>query len=170
MPVREHVARSWSLSRGQELSESDFRRLAKVLSVRTMYLTDGGHHELAAQVLLNDLTEDPEQARDVWQKLEREGQRLAEERSFTDRKGLVRRLELQGINLRPVARLRADIRRLRDLTPSNVQALAAALTIWWYCSVPASIASLISSWISPNSWRAVLSLTVAPSRCYSSSG
>jgi hypothetical protein len=127
--LRDHLARSWQSSQGKDLLESDFRRLTKLLSVRTMHLTDGGHHQLAAQVLLNDLTDDAETARRVWHALEREAQRLAEERSFLDRDTLARRLELQGINLRPVARLRADIRRLRDVTQANMRALASALTI-----------------------------------------
>jgi hypothetical protein len=94
-----------------------------------MFLTDGGQHELGAQVMLSNLTDDLATARRVWRELKLEGQRLAEERSFIDRKTLIRGLEVQGINLRPVARLRSDISRLRDLTQTNVQALGAALTI-----------------------------------------
>src|ERR1700678_3687197 len=37
-----------------------------------------------------------------------------------------------------------------------------------YCRWPASIAASISSWVSPNSVRAVLSLSVAPFRLHSS--
>jgi hypothetical protein len=127
--LRENLAQSWRSSQGRELLDSDFRRLTKVLSVRTMRLTDGGPDQLAAQILLTGLTDDVETARRIWQALEREAQRLAEERSFLSRADLVRRLELQGINLRPVARLRADIRRLRDVTQANKRTLASALAI-----------------------------------------
>jgi len=127
--LREHLAGFWRSSQGRELLDADFRRLTRVLSVHTMHLTEGGPDQRAAEILLTDLTDDEESARRVWQALEREAQRLAEERAFLSRAGLVRRLELQGINLRPVARLRADIRRLRDVTQANNQALAAALTI-----------------------------------------
>lgn len=127
--VRGHLARIWRSARDEELTEADFRRLTKVLSVRRMFLTDGGQHELGAQVMIGDLTDDPATGRRVWRELQLEGQRLAEERSFLDRKTLIRRLEVQGINLRPVARLRSDISRLRDLTRTNVQSLGAALTI-----------------------------------------
>ena len=41
-----------------------------------------------------------------------EGQRLAEERAYLDRDGLVKVLDAQGIVLRPVARLRSDIESL----------------------------------------------------------
>ena len=127
--VRDHLAHSWRSARGEELTEAGFRHLAKVLSVRRMFLTDGGEHERGAQVMLSNLTDDLATARRVWRELQLEGQRLAEERSFIDRKTLIRRLEVQGINLRPAARLRSDISRLRDLTQTNIQALGAALTI-----------------------------------------
>jgi hypothetical protein len=94
-----------------------------------MFLTDGGQHEVGVQVMLSNLTDDLATGRRVWRELKLEGQRLAEERSFIDRKTLIRRLEVQGINLRPAARLRSDISRLRDLTQTNIQALGAALTI-----------------------------------------
>jgi hypothetical protein len=127
--VQGHLARSWRSARGEELTDAGFRQLAKVLSVRRMFLTDGGEHERGAQVMLGNLTDDLDTARRVWRELQLEGQRLAEERSFIDRKTLIRRLEVQGINLRPAARLRSDISRLRDLTRTNIQALGAALTI-----------------------------------------
>jgi hypothetical protein len=44
--LREHLARYWPES--QEFTDSDFRRLTRFLSVRTMHLTDGGSDQVAA--------------------------------------------------------------------------------------------------------------------------
>jgi DNA replication protein DnaC len=79
--------------------------------------------------LLGELTDGPGDARRVWEALEIEAQRLAEERSFLHRDGLVRRLEMREIRLRPLARLRPDIQRLRDRTRLNMQVPGVALTI-----------------------------------------
>src|SRR5262249_41836845 len=127
--IRGHLERFWREDHGRELGDPDFRRLASVLSVRVMVLTDGGSDPVAAQILLSDLSGSPQKERQVWQALEREGQRLAEERPFLRRHTLMRRLEMQATNLRPVARLRPDIKRLRDLTQANMQTPAATLTI-----------------------------------------
>jgi len=125
--LREHLARYWPGSGG--LTDPDFRYLTRFLSVRTMHLTDGGSDQVAAQLLLGELTDDPGDARRVWEALEIEAQRLAEERSFLDRDGLIRRLEMREIRLRPLARLRPDIQRLRDRTRLNMQVPGVALTI-----------------------------------------
>ncbi len=125
--LREHLARHWPGA--QELTDPDFRRLARLLSVRTMHLTDGGSHQVAALLLLGEVTDNPDEARRVWEALEIEAQRLAEQRSFLHRDGLIRRLEMRQIRLRPVGRLRPDIQRLRDRTQLNMQVPAAALTI-----------------------------------------
>lgn len=127
--LREHLARSWRESHGHELTDLDFRRLTAVLSVRAMHLADGGHDQLAAQLLLGEVAGGPQEGHRVWEALEKESLRLAEHRTFLDREGLVRRLEMQGINLRPLARLRPDIQRLRDRTRLNVQVPVASLTI-----------------------------------------
>jgi hypothetical protein len=125
--LRKHLARYWPEPQG--LTDAAFRQLAHLLSVRTMHLTDGGSEEVAAQLLLGEVTDDPGQARRAWEALEMEAQRLAEQRSFLHRGGLIRRLEMREIWLRPVARLRPDIQRLRDRTWVNMQIPAAALSI-----------------------------------------
>lgn len=125
--LREHLARYWPGP--LELTDLDFRRLARVLSVRTMHLTDGGNEEVAGQLLLGEVANGPGEARRIWEALQIEAQRLAEQRSFLHRNGLIRRLEMRQIWLRPVARLRPDIQRLRERTQLTMQVQAAALTI-----------------------------------------
>lgn len=127
--VREHLSRLWKAHYGTPLGEADLRRLGRVLCVRSMDLVDGGRHLTAVHNVLAEIAPRPEDVPRIWQVLEREGQRLAEERTFLDRKGLVRRLELAGITLRPIARLRPDIARLRAVTDANVVLLASAVTI-----------------------------------------
>jgi hypothetical protein len=125
--LRDHLTRYWPGP--EELTDLDFRQLGRLLAVRTMHLTDGGNDEVAGQLLLGEVADDPGEARRTWEALEIEAQRLAEQRSFLDRNGLIRRLEMRQIWLRPVARLRPDIQRLRDRTQLNMQVPAAALTM-----------------------------------------
>ncbi|MGH3766165.1 MAG: hypothetical protein ACRDTX_13615 [Pseudonocardiaceae bacterium] len=127
--VRDHLSRSWKARHRTQLGEADLRRLGHVLCVRTMDLVNGGRHLTVVHNVLAAVAPRPEDVPRIWQVLEREAQRLAEERSFLDRKGLVRRLELAGIALLPVARLRPDIAHLRAVTEANVALLADALTI-----------------------------------------
>lgn len=127
--VREHLDRLWKARHGTQLGEVDLRRLGRVLCVRTMDLVDGGRHLTVVHTVLAGLASRPQDVSRIWQVLEREGQRLAEERSFLDRKGLVRRLELAGIALLPVARLRSDIARLCAVSEANVALLGGTLTI-----------------------------------------
>jgi hypothetical protein len=127
--VRDHLSRLWQTRNGAQLSEADLRYLGRVLCVRAMDLVDGGRHLTGVHNVLAGIASRPEDVRRIWQVLEREGQRLAEERSFLDRRGLLRRLELAGITLLPLARLRPDIARLRTTTEENLALLAGALTI-----------------------------------------
>lgn len=59
--IRGHLADFWREDHGRELGDPEFRRLASILSVRAMSLTDGGSDQVATQILLSDLTGSPEQ-------------------------------------------------------------------------------------------------------------
>ncbi len=65
----------------------------------------------------------------LWNALVKQGLRLAEERSYLDRNGLIRLLDAQGIVLRPLARLRTDIGRLEALSAANIQLIGDAVSI-----------------------------------------
>lgn len=127
--VLEHLRRLWAARHGSPPGEADLRRLGSLLAVQAMSLVDGGADFHAVQNLLSDVAPNPGDARRIWEKLEREAQRIGEERSFIDRESLLRRLEVAGVPLRPVARLRPDVGRLRQITDTNVALLAGSLTI-----------------------------------------
>ena len=127
--VLEHLRRLWAERHGRPPSEADLRRLGCLLAVRAMSLVDGGADFYAVHNLLSDVAPRPDDAGRIWEQLGREAQRIGEERSFLDRGGLLRRLEAAGVPLRPVARLRPDVARLRQMTDTNVALLAGSLTI-----------------------------------------
>jgi hypothetical protein len=128
--VREHLARSWTCLHQMDLSEADFRRLTKLLCVRTIRLTEGGAERREAILLLQDLAQDTDHGRDVWHALEIEAHDMAERRLFADRLDLVKALDNRyGLILRPVARLRGDVTRLQERTATNKQALVDKATI-----------------------------------------
>jgi hypothetical protein len=127
--LKDHLNRLWHARHGQPISELDLRASGRILGVRSMYLVDGGQHFATAQEILKGVLPSPEDARKVWGLLEQEGQRLAEERTFLDRERLVQRLERAGVTLRPVARLRPDINRLRSRTERNTALLVTKLVI-----------------------------------------
>ena len=79
--------------------------------------------------MLRDLAGDATTAETLWKALLTEGQRLAEERAYLGRDGLVKILDAQGIVLRPVARLRSDIETLRALSRVNIGLLGEAASI-----------------------------------------
>ena len=79
--------------------------------------------------MLRDLAGDATSAETLWKALLTEGQRLAEERAYLGRDGLVKILDAQGIVLRPVARLRSDIETLRTLSRANIGLLGEVASI-----------------------------------------
>lgn len=131
---RVHLDRLWHTQYGQPISEVDLRMCGRILSVRSMHLVDGGQHLATAREVLKGVLPSPDDVGEAWRLLELEGQRLAEERTFLDRDRLVRRLELKGVVLLPVARLRPDIQRLQSRTTNNMALMSPKLTV----SVPES--------------------------------
>lgn len=127
--VRGHMDSAWRERFSTEFDEANLRRHGRMLAVRRLHLDAGGQDFEAALSVLAEVISDQDDARRIWGQLEREAQRLAEERSFLDRGGLIRRLENEGIFLRPVARLRADIERLRTRTQANLHLLEEALSL-----------------------------------------
>jgi hypothetical protein len=127
--ILEHLRRLWAERHDSAPSEADLRRLGRLLAVRAMSLVDGGADFYAVHNLLSDVAPRPDDAGRIWEQLEREAQRIGEERSFLDRQSLLRRLEAAGVPLRPVARLRPDVARLRQVTDTNVALLTGSLTI-----------------------------------------
>jgi hypothetical protein len=101
-----------------------------VLSVRALSIAeDGEDYATTVRVMLRDLAGDVTAAETLWRALTTEGQRLAEERAYLDRDGLVKIVDAQGIVLRPVARLRSDIGRLRTLSTANTGLLGEAVSV-----------------------------------------
>jgi len=127
--LKDHLGKAWNDRWGRAMTEADFRRLVGVLSVRALRIGDDAEDYLTVQVMLRDLAGEATTSLALWNALKLQGQRLAEERMHLDRDGLVRVLELQDIVLRPVARLRHDIGRLRTLTAANTKSLADTVTL-----------------------------------------
>ncbi len=107
------------------MADADLRGLLKLACIRTLNLVDGGPDLETALIMLTELAGDRGRAADVWKALLIESQRLAEERAYLDRGSLIRRLEAapHKIVLRPVVRLRDDIKRLRDRTAATLKML-----------------------------------------------
>jgi hypothetical protein len=124
-----HLGQYWKQRHGTEMGEGDLRVLGRALGVYSVDLSSGGSHLAAAHEILKGIAPSPQDVPKIWGFLEREGHRLAEERSYVDRVGLVRRLEKEGIVLLPVARLRPDVAQLRARSKVNLETLARRLTI-----------------------------------------
>ena len=128
--LKAQLERCWKQRRARDLTDADFRRLTSVLSVRALRIAeDGEDYATTVRVMLRDLAGDATNAGTLWKALVTEGQRLAEERAYLDRDGLVKVLDAQGIVLRPVARLRSDIESLRALGRVNISLLGQEASI-----------------------------------------
>jgi hypothetical protein len=128
--LKAQLERCWRGLWARDITDADFRRLTRVLSVRALCIAeDGEDYATTVRVLLRDLAGDAGSAETLWKALLTEGQRLAEDRSYLDRGGLLKVLDAQGIALRPVARLRSDIERLRDLSRMNIGLLGEQASI-----------------------------------------
>jgi hypothetical protein len=124
------LERCWKERWARDLSDADFRRLTSVVSVRALRIAeDGEDYATTVRVMLRDLAGDATNAETLWKALLTEGQRLAEERAYLGRDGLVKILDAQGIVLRPVARLRSDIETLRALSRVNTGLLGEEASI-----------------------------------------
>lgn len=86
------------------------------LAVQALDLGEDGADARTAIVELRNLVEDPDKATDLWHDLGRIAQRLAVEQTWIRRVDLVGELENLGYHLPPIARLRADVKRLQDVT------------------------------------------------------
>jgi hypothetical protein len=127
--IEAHLGRLWVARYGVQMDEEDLRFLGRVLGVYAVHLTDGGSHFVAAQQLIKSIAPDAGDVPRIWDRLELEARRLAEDRTYLDRSGLLRRLENQEVVLLPVARIRSDIARLRSRSARNVDVIAGALKI-----------------------------------------
>ena len=128
--MKDQLERCWKQRWARDLTDADFRRLARVLSVRALTIAeDGEDYATTVRVMLRDLAGETTSAVTLWKALVTEGQRLAEERAYLDRDGLVKVLDAQGIVLRPVARLRGDIERCRALGRANIDLLGQEASI-----------------------------------------
>jgi hypothetical protein len=128
--LKVQLERCWKERWARDLTDADFRRLTRVLSVRALHIAeDGEDYATTVRVMLRDLAGDATSAETLWKALLTEGQRLAEERAYLGRDGLVKILDAQGIVLRPVARLRSDIETLRALSRVNTGLLGEEASI-----------------------------------------
>ncbi|WP_431947229.1 hypothetical protein [Micromonospora marina] len=127
--LKSHLDRLWKARHVEDLGEADLRRLGHVLSVRALNFADGGNDLYAVQNLLDRVASHPDDIPAIWVVLGQEAQRLADERTFLDRATLVDRLESEGIVLRPLSRLRADIVQLRQITEANIALMGTRLAI-----------------------------------------
>ncbi|MFB4285558.1 hypothetical protein ACBJ59_60600 [Nonomuraea sp. MTCD27] len=127
--IEAHLGRVWAGRHGVQMGEQDLRALGRVLGVYAVHLVDGGNHVAAAQQLIKGIAPTVDDVSRIWDRLELEARRLAEDRTYLDRRGLVQRLEEEGVFLLPVARLRPDIARLRSRSARNLATISGALTI-----------------------------------------
>ncbi|XVU23005.1 hypothetical protein ACQPZJ_37925 [Actinoplanes sp. CA-054009] len=127
--LKDHLDRLWRRKHGNDLTETELRRLVRVLSVQALNFAEGGNDFYAVQSLLGRVATRPDDIPRMWLRLGREAQRLAEERTYLDRPALVDRLESDGIYLRPLARMRPDVERLQQVTRANLGAMRARLAI-----------------------------------------
>ena len=128
--LKAQLERCWKERWARDLTDADFRRLTRVLSVRALRIAeDGEDYATTVRVMLRDLAGDATSAETLWKALLTEGQRLAEERAYLGRDGLMKILDAQGIVLRPVARLRSDIETLRALSRVNTGLLGEEASI-----------------------------------------
>ena len=128
--LKAQLERCWKERWARDLTDADFRRLTRVLSVRALRIAeDGEDYATTVRVMLRDLAGDATSAETLWKALLTEGQRLAEERAYLGRDGLIKILDAQGIVLRPVARLRSDIETLRSLSRVNTGLLGEEASI-----------------------------------------
>ncbi|MFG3301542.1 hypothetical protein [Micromonospora chersina] len=118
--LRGHLERQWAEHHGATADEVVVRSLLRPLAFRALDLRPEGSDLRALLPELRDLLEDPGKALDLWRELELIGQRLAVERSWVRRADLVRELETLGYHITPVARLRRDVQRLREVTTGNL--------------------------------------------------
>jgi hypothetical protein len=124
-----HLERLWSERHGAVADEGVVRSLVRPLAVQALDLRPEGSDLRALLPDLRDLLEDPRQAPHLWRELELIGQRLAAKRSWFRRPDLVRQLETLGLYLTPVARLRRDVQRLKDITTDNLDSPPTSLAI-----------------------------------------
>ena len=128
--LKAQLERCWKERWARDLTDADFRRLTRVLSVRALRIAeDGEDYATTVRVMLRDLAGDATSAETLWKALLTEGQRLAEERAYLGRDDLLKILDAQGIVLRPVARLRSDIETLRILSRENTGLLGEEASI-----------------------------------------
>ena len=127
--LKEQLERCWKERWARDITETDFRRLTSVLSIRALRIAEDGEDYATVRVMLRDLAGDDTSAEALWKELLTEGQRLAEERAYLGRDDLLRFLDAQGIVLRPAARLRGDIEKLRTLSRVNIGVLGDSVSI-----------------------------------------
>jgi hypothetical protein len=127
--LKGHLGRCWKDRWARDITEAELRRLTGVLSVRALRIADDGEDYATVRIMLRDLAGDATTAETLWKALATEGQRLAEERAYLDRAGLVKILDAQGIVLRPLARLCKDIDHLRALSEANIELLGEAVSL-----------------------------------------
>ncbi len=127
--LRTHLWRSWRNSHGTDLDEATLRELLRPLAIHALDLRSDGSDTRALLPDLRDLLEEPERVSDLWVALGEIGQTLAVERTWFRRSDLVRELETRKFHLTPVARLRRDVQRLREITAGNVASPPTNLAI-----------------------------------------
>jgi hypothetical protein len=128
--LQAHLSLCWKERWSSELTEADFRRMTRALSVRALRIAEGGEdYATTVRGMLRDLAGDIARAETLWKALLAEAQRLAEERTYLNRNDLITILDAQGIVLQPVARLRSDIDRLRAQSTANVGLLGKTVSI-----------------------------------------
>ncbi|MEU5156139.1 hypothetical protein [Glycomyces sp. NPDC021274] len=125
----QHLRRCWLEQQDDTLTDPDLRLLLRSLGVFCLELHEGGSDSRAAQVMLTELVSDHEKAEALWRALVAIGVQLATDRTWVDRAELVAKLEIQGIVLRPVARLRPDIEQLRRITAANLDPISNEIAL-----------------------------------------
>jgi hypothetical protein len=127
--LRGHLERLWAERHEAVGDEGVLRSLLRPLAVRVLDLRPDGADLRALLPDLRALLEDPGQALNLWRELELIGKRLAAERSWIRRADLVPELETRGFHLTPVARLRRDVQRLKEITTGNIDSPPTNLAI-----------------------------------------
>lgn len=127
--LRGHCHGIWHEAHGALLTDGDFRTLMRPLVVRALDLRQEGADFRSVVPAILDLLESPDRLSDLWSQLAQLASNLSSKQSWIRHPDAVDRLEAEGIYLRPVARLRKDVSRLRQITAAGIAAPLSSIAI-----------------------------------------
>ncbi|MDV6244768.1 P-loop NTPase family protein [Rhodococcus opacus] len=123
--VLDHVRRLWKSSQHTSPADEQIRTFLRVLHVVTIDAQAGGPDHAASVADLSTVLRSHADATAAWKVLVDEGQSASEARGWRDRASIALALSHQGIRLTPPAEFEKDITRLRALSTTNLETMAA---------------------------------------------